>query len=131
MGAQNPPQTPPPQVPLAVWGHLWPTLGSLWLPLGTLGLPLAVLWDPLGYLGPPFGSLWGALGLPLAVLWGPCGHCGAQGAGPWASEEKPKKTVGFCWLFYTADSPRFLRGFSADPRRMVAALTSRARLKTY
>ena len=43
----------------------------------------------------------GALGLPLAVLWGPFGHRGAQGpalgpgpgpAGPWASEEKPKKT---------------------------------------
>ena len=127
MGAQNPPQTPPPQVPLAVWGHLWPTLGSLWLPLGTLGLPLAVLWDPFGYLGPPFGSLWGALGLPLAVLWGPFGHCGAQGAGPWASEENLRKPL----VFVGYSIPRILRGFSADSPRMVAALTSRPRLKTY
>ncbi len=77
--------------------------GSLWPSGGTSGR----LWAP-------FGSLWGTLGLPLAVLWGPFGHCGAQGAGPWVSEEKPKKTVVFCWFFYTAVSPRMDGGFSAD-----------------
>ncbi len=118
-------------------GRLWAPFGSLW---GALGLPLAVLWGPFGYLGPPFGSLWGALGLPLAVLWGPFGHRGAQRpalgpgpASPWASDEKPKKTVGFIGFLFVG-SPRISadgRRISADGRRGSPGRTSRARLKTY
>ncbi len=107
-------------VPLAVWGHLWPTLGSLWLPLGcpwapfdrplgSLWLSRATLWLPLGCprapFGRPLGSLWS--------MWGPRAGSGARPgpgpAGPWASEEKPKKTVVFYWFSYTSD----LRGWTA------------------
>ncbi len=113
------------RVPLAVWGHLWPTLGSLWLPLGcpwppfgrplgSLWLSWATLWLPLGCprapFGRPLGSLWPS--------WGPRAGSGAMPglgrAGPWASEEKPKKTFRFLQVCLFVGSPAGIGGISQD-----------------
>ena len=104
------------RVPLAVWGHLWPTLGSLWLPLGCpwppFGRPLGSLWLSWATLWLPFGCPRTPFGRPLGSLWpswGPRAGSGARpGPGParpWASEEKPKKALCFYRFFYCADAP--------------------------
>ena len=85
MGAQNPPQTPPPHAP-GPFGRLGAPVADFGLPLTPFGVPLASLWPsfgiplailghPLAPFGVPWGSLWPSFGVPL----GPFGHCGAQG----------------------------------------------------